>query len=76
MASSMPLHEALAAIRTAADRLTAGAVRNTVATEAMHGKRPESDADACRAAWNDRWGHERDPMGEAFKNQRLYWTGD
>ena len=72
----MTLAEALKAIRTAPNRIAAGAVRNRVATEAMQRQRPESDADACRAAWDERWGHEPQHLGEAFRNERLHWTGD
>jgi hypothetical protein len=54
----LTVEEAVEAIRTATDWHFASMIRNDVAMEAMQRKRPEADANAARAAFFERWGHE------------------
>jgi hypothetical protein len=54
----LTVEEAVEAIRTAKDRHVASNIRNDVAMEAMRRQRPEADANAARAAFFERWGHE------------------
>lgn len=67
----LTVEQAVEAIRTAPDRRVASGIRNDVAMEAMKRKRPEVEADAARAAFFERWGHElvdaarQVPRGEA-----------
>ena len=53
-----PVSEEIEAIVKASTMHEASMYRNAVAIAAMNGKRPESDADACRAAFFGRWSHE------------------
>lgn len=74
----MPLDDALHAIRYG-EYGNANRVRNEVAMQAMRGQRPESDADACRAAFHATWADELmrqqvDPM--YLKRPGSNWTGD
>ncbi len=74
-AGEWPTEVAIHRIITAVDHHIAAGIRNQVALAAMHKKRPECDADACRQAFDERWGH-------TALNQRqgpmapLYYTGD
>lgn len=71
----MTTDEAIDAIRNAPDRLEAARIRNDVATEAASSLRPEADADACREAFFDRWGHELTGQRVAPRPP-VYFTGD
>lgn len=73
----MTLDEAIQAIRQAADMHEASRINNSVGMDAMRGLRPESDADACRAAFFAQW---RDEVlrqhTQVAPTPPLYWTGD
>ena len=71
----IPVEEAIRLLITATDFHEASRIRNGVAYAAMKRQRPEREADACREAFDDRWGH-------MVLNQRqgpiepLQFTGD
>jgi hypothetical protein len=56
----------------------AGQVRNAVAMQAMNGRRPEIDANACRRAFGERW-DDSDEMRRHHQNVNIappmsgYW---
>lgn len=54
----LTLDEALDVIRNAPNRFIAGSIRNDVAMQAMHHRRPTLDATKCTAAFYERWGNE------------------
>lgn len=70
-----PTEVAIYRIITAPTVHMATGIRIQVGMAAMHHKRPQADADACDAAWEERWGH-------TVASQKLgpmtpvYWTGD
>lgn len=74
----MTVAEAIEAITNAANVSDASAIRNRVALEAMHGKRPEAEADACTDAFFDRWSDEvrRQHVHPLSKLPKLHFTGD
>lgn len=74
-AGSWPIEVAIHRIITAPDRHEASRIRNDVAMAAMYRKRPERDANACRDAFYERWGHEL-MQQELGPMDPLHYTGD
>lgn len=76
MSEMLSVDDAVQAIRMAPNAAIAQQLSNDVAMAAMRGHRPESDADACRAAFFATWNESLIEHQRQAPHQRCYWTGD